>query len=135
MLTGALGLQRRTRKADLLLHRSDDRARLRREPDRRRRGLDRDGSEAGKYLVTNTPEPADISYDAAKADLFGSLETEVLHFKKETVKKGKKVYPYIESTGCTKGARPYTITYTATESTSGSPSVGSGTVKGSASCG
>ena len=49
-----------------------------------------------------------------------------------SVKKGKKVYPYIESIGCAKHSRPYTITYTATESISGSPTVGSGTVKGSA---
>jgi hypothetical protein len=92
-------------------------------------------SQAGKYLITNVPEPADVSYNAGGTGLFGSLQTEVLHFKRITVKKGKKTYPFVESFGCTKHARPYTITYTATESNSGSPTVGSGTVKGSAACG
>jgi hypothetical protein len=91
-------------------------------------------SEAGKYLVTNVPEPADVSYNAGNIGLFGSLETEVLHFKKLTVKKGHKVYPYIESTGCTKHSRPFTITYTATQSNSGSPTEAVGTVKGTAKC-
>ena len=91
-------------------------------------------SEAGKYLVTNVPEPADVAYNAGNTGLFGSLQTEVLHFKRMTVKKGSKVYPYIESIGCSKHSRPYTITYTATESTTGSPTVGSGTVKGAAGC-
>lgn len=91
-------------------------------------------SQAGKYLVTDVPEPADVSYNAGNTGLFGSLQTEVLKYKRLTVKKGKKIYPYIESFGCTKHSRPYTITYTATESTTGSPTVGSGTVKGSAKC-
>jgi hypothetical protein len=92
-------------------------------------------SESGKNLVTNVPEPADVSYNAGNIGLFGSLETEVLHFKKLTVKKGGKLYSYIESTGCSKHARPYTISYTATESNSGSPTMGQATVKGSAKCG
>ena len=40
----------------------------------------------------------------------------------------------IESIGCSKSARPFTIAYTATDSNSGSPTVGTGTVKGSAKC-
>lgn len=91
-------------------------------------------SQAGKKLVTNTPEPADVAYNAGNTGLFGSLVSETLHFKKVTVKKGKKAYPYIESIGCTKHSRPYSITYTATESNTGSPTVGSGTVKASAKC-
>ncbi len=91
-------------------------------------------SEQGRYLVTNTPEPADVSYNAGNVGLFGSLQNETLKFKKLTVKHAGKVYPYLESTGCSKGARPFTITYTATESNTGSPTVGTGTVKGSASC-
>lgn len=92
-------------------------------------------SEAGKNLVTTVPEPADVSYNAGNIGLFGSLESEVLHFKKMTVKKGRKTYAYIESTGCTRHARPYTVSYTATESNSGSPTTGQATVKGSAKCG
>ena len=91
-------------------------------------------SQAGKYLVTDVPEPADVSYNAGNTGLFGSLQTEVLHFKRMTIKKGKKVYPFIQSFGCTKHSRPYTITYTATQSNTGSPTVGSGTVKGVAKC-
>jgi len=91
--------------------------------------------EQGKYLVTDVPEPADASYNAGNIGLFGSLETEVLHFKKMTVKKGGKTYPFIESTGCTRHSRPFTITYTATQSNSGSPTEGVGTVKGTARCG
>jgi hypothetical protein len=92
-------------------------------------------SESGKYMVTNVPEPADVSYNAGNINLYGSLETEVLHFKKMTVTKGGKAYPFIESTGCSHGARPYTVSYTATQSNSGSPTEAAGTVKGSAKCG
>jgi len=91
-------------------------------------------SESGKNLITNVPEPADVSYNAGNVGLFGSLQTEVLKFKKLTVKKGKKVYPYIESTGCLKKARAYSVTYTATQSNTGSPTEAVGTVKGSAGC-
>jgi hypothetical protein len=91
-------------------------------------------SEAGKYLVTNVPEPADVSYNAGNIGLFGSLESEVLHFKKMTVKKGKKTYPYMESIGCTKRSRPFTVTYSATQSNSGAPTEAVGTVKGRAGC-
>jgi hypothetical protein len=91
-------------------------------------------SESGKNLVTNVPEPADVSYNAGNIGLFGSLQSEVLHFKKMSVRKGRKIYPYIESTGCTKHSRPFTITYTATQSNSGSPTEAVGTVKGAAKC-
>ena len=92
-------------------------------------------SQAGKYLVTNVPEPADVAYNAGNTGLFGSLQTEVLHFKRMTVKKGRKVYPFIESIGCTKHARPYTISYTATTSNTPSAANESGAmVKGSAKC-
>jgi hypothetical protein len=91
-------------------------------------------SEQGKNLVTNVPEPADVSFNAGNVGLFGSLETEVLHFKKMTVKKHGKVYPFIESTGCLKHARAYTVSYIATQSNTGSPTEASGTVKGSAGC-
>ncbi|MGH2862705.1 MAG: hypothetical protein ACRDLT_14555 [Solirubrobacteraceae bacterium] len=91
-------------------------------------------SQAGKYLVTNTPEPPDVSYNAGNVGLFGSLVSEVVKFKKATVKHAGKTLPFIESIGCSKHARPFTITYTATDSNSGSPTVGSGTVSGSARC-
>ena len=90
--------------------------------------------QAGANLVIDDPEPADVSYNAGGLGLFGSLQSETLNFKKLSVKKAGKVYPFIESTGCKSHARPFTIAYTATESTSGSPTVGTGTVTGSANC-
>ena len=92
-------------------------------------------SQNGKTMITNVPEPADVSYNAGNIGLFGSLESETLHFKKMTVKKGGKVFPFIESIGCSKGNRPYTVSYDATQSNTGSPTVGAATVKGSAKCG
>ncbi len=89
--------------------------------------------QAGSKLVNDVPEPADVSYDAGNIKLFGSLQSETLNWKKLTVKHGGKTYPYLASTGC-KGSRAYSIAYTATESTSGSPTVGAGTVKGSGKC-
>ena len=91
-------------------------------------------SQRGKYFLTDTPEPADVSYNAGNVGLFGSLEAETLNFKKLTVKHAGKVYPYLESIGCTKHSRPWSITYTATDSNSGTPTVGSGTVTGAAKC-
>ena len=52
-----------------------------------------------------------------------------------TVKKGNKTYPFIESTGCTKHARPFSVSYSATHVQHGAPTEAAGTVKGSASCG
>jgi len=91
-------------------------------------------SQQGKYFVTDTPEPGDVSYNAGNVGLFGSLQSETLNFKRLTVKHAGKVYPYLESVGCANHARPFTIAYTATESNSGSPTVGTGTVKGTAAC-
>lgn len=92
-------------------------------------------TQAGKYLDTNTPEPADVSYNAAGIGLFGSLESETLNFKKLSITKDKKVYPFFESIGCLHGTRPWTITYTATDSNSGKPTYAPATVKGTAKCG
>lgn len=92
-------------------------------------------SQNGKTMITNVPEPADVSYNAGNIGLFGSLETEVLHFKKMSVTKGGKSFPFIESIGCSKGHRPYSVSYNATQSNTGSPTEAPGTVKGSAKCG
>jgi hypothetical protein len=92
-------------------------------------------SQSGKFLVTNTPEPPDVSYNAGNVGLFGSLVTEVLKFKKTTVKHAGKTLPFIESIGCSKHARPFTIQYTATTSNTPSSANESGaTVAGSANC-
>jgi hypothetical protein len=92
-------------------------------------------SQSGKYLVTNTPEPPDVSYNAGNVGLFGSLVTEVLNFKKATVRHAGKTLPFIESVGCSKHARPFTVKYTATTSNTPSSANESGaTVSGSAGC-
>jgi hypothetical protein len=92
-------------------------------------------TQAGKTMITNVPEPPDVSYNAGNIGLFGSLQTEKLTFKKMTVKHGGKTIPFIESMGCQKGARPYSVTYTATTSNSPSSANESGaTVKGAAKC-
>lgn len=92
-------------------------------------------SQSGKYLVTDTQEPPDVSYNAGNVGLFGSLVSETLKFRKMTVRRHRKVYPFIESIGCVKHARPFSIQYTAT--TSNTPSAAnesSATVLGSANC-
>ena len=89
--------------------------------------------QAGRKFVNNVPEPADVSYDAGNINLFGSLQSETLNWKKLTAKHSGKTYGYLMSTGC-KGSRPYSIAYTATESNTGSPTLGAGTVKGSGKC-
>jgi hypothetical protein len=92
-------------------------------------------SQAGKNLVTNTPEPPDVSYNAGNEGLFGSLISEVLKFKKVTVKHAGRTLPFIESIGCSKHARPFTVSYTATTSnTPSSANESSATVKGSSNC-
>ena len=91
-------------------------------------------SQQGKYLVTNVPEPADVSYNAGNVGLFGSLQTEVLNYHRLTVRHDGKVLPYLESIGCSKHSRPFTITYTPTESNTGAPTLAPGTVKGAARC-
>ena len=92
-------------------------------------------SQAGKYLVTNTPEPADVSYNAGNVGLFGSLVTETLKFRKATTRHAGKTLPFIESIGCSAHARPFTIQYQATTSnTPSSANESSATVKGSSNC-
>jgi hypothetical protein len=91
--------------------------------------------EAGRTLVTNVPEAADVSYDAGNINLFGSLERETLTFKKMTVRHGGKLIPFFASLGCQKGERPFSVTYTATASNSPSSANESrGEVKGTHRC-
>jgi hypothetical protein len=78
--------------------------------------------QAGKNLINDVKEPADISTTAGGiAGQFGSLVNETLTWKKLTVKVKGKVYPYLGSTGCKAGKRPYAIKYTATTSSSKQP--------------
>ena len=92
-------------------------------------------SEAGRTFVTDVPEPADVSYDAGNIGLFGSLKTEKLTFKRLTVKHGGKVIPFLASIGCQKGARRFSVTYTATTSNSpSSANESTGEVKGTHKC-
>ena len=89
--------------------------------------------QAGKNLINDVPEPADISTSAGNINgTFGSLVSETLNWKKLTVKKAGKVYPYLESVGC-KSKRPFAIKYTATTSSSLQPQY-SATVTGTSGC-
>ena len=69
----------------------------------------------GKYQVTNVPLPPDVSTRVAnQPNFYGSLIHQTLTFFKVSTKvKGKTVFDN-ESTGCLKGKRPYSITFTAT---------------------
>jgi hypothetical protein len=92
-------------------------------------------SQSGRYLVTDTPEPPDVSYNAGGYGLFGSLVSETLRIRRMSVKRHGKVYPFVESIGCSRRARPFTIQYTATTSnTPSSANESSATVSGSAKC-
>jgi hypothetical protein len=90
--------------------------------------------QAGKNLINDVKEPADISTSAGNiSGTFGSLVSEKLTWKKLTVKVNGKVYPYLGSTGCKAGKRPYAIKYTATTSSSLQPQY-SATVTGTPGC-
>jgi len=92
-------------------------------------------SDKGGYLNTDIPEPPDVSYDAGNIGLFGSLESETLSFKRLTIRHDGRTIPFLESVGCSKRLRPYSVTYTAT--TSSTPSAAnesSATVTGSKGC-
>jgi hypothetical protein len=90
--------------------------------------------QAGKNLINDVKEPADISTSAGNiSGTFGSLVSETLTWKKLTVKVKGKVYPYLGSTGCKAGKRPYAIKYTATTSSSLQPQY-SATVTGTPGC-
>jgi hypothetical protein len=90
--------------------------------------------QAGKNLINDVKEPADISTSAGNiSGTFGSLVSETLTWKKLTVKQAGKVYAYLESTGCKAGKRPYAIKYTATTSSSLQPQY-SATVTGTPGC-
>lgn len=95
--------------------------------------------QSGPNLIMDTPEPADVSTNAGNlgGSLFGSLQSETLNFKNLSVSvgkgKAKKTYPFLASVGCQKGARPYSVQYTATTSPSLTPQY-SATVTGSNKC-
>jgi hypothetical protein len=90
--------------------------------------------QAGKNLINDVKEPADISTSAGNINgTFGSLVSEKLTWKKLTVKVKGKVYPYLESNGCQSNKRKFSIKYTATTSSSLSPQY-SATVSGTSGC-
>jgi hypothetical protein len=69
----------------------------------------------GKYQVTDVPLPPDVSTKVANhADFYGSLIHQTLNWLKVTTKVKGKTVANNESTGCLKGKRPYSITFTAT---------------------
>ena len=80
----------------------------------------------GKTLVMVTPIPAYVSFPINGIE--GSLTSETLHF----LNKSSKGKPAIASTGCKKGKRPYSVTFTAETAPGGSKE--SGTVSGTQKC-
>jgi hypothetical protein len=83
----------------------------------------------GKYLVIDTPIP---DYVNRPLGLAGSLETEHLKwFNLSTKVKGKKV-GVLQSVGCQKGKRPYSVAFTATLPTTNTTETK--TVNGKQSC-
>lgn len=89
--------------------------------------------QSGSTLVNTVNEPADVSTEAGnQPGLWGSLESETLNWKKLTVKKSGKTYPYLESIGCKSNKRSYKTKFTDQTKTSGGDQTA--TVKGSSKC-
>jgi hypothetical protein len=87
----------------------------------------------GKYWVLDLPLPPDISNKVANTPgLYGSLISEVLSPISQTTKVGGKTRGYMESVACQGHKRPYSITFTADQYSSGAPETQ--TVSGSAAC-
>jgi hypothetical protein len=85
-------------------------------------------SYSGGNAVINVPLPPDISTKVAnQVGLYGSLITETLNFAKTA--NGK---PYMVSTGCKNGKRPWSITFTSQNYNNGGTDVQK--VSGSAAC-
>lgn len=86
----------------------------------------------GKYLVTDVPLPPDISTKVAgHNNLYGSLITETIQWKKLTTKVKGKTVGFESSVACLHGKRPYSQSFTATN---GSGVTETKTVSGSAKC-
>ena len=85
--------------------------------------------ESGTTLVYDTPLPPPVSTNAGNLGLYSSLEAETITFAKLTLTKGGKTTPYFESLGCVAGKRPYTVSFTATDGTTSSTSVVTGSGK------
>lgn len=66
-------------------------------------------------MVENTPLPPDVSTDAGNIGAYGSLTSETLQWLKLTRKVHGKAIPFMESTGCRGGSRPYSVSFTATD--------------------
>jgi hypothetical protein len=83
----------------------------------------------GKTLVMNTPIPQSVSFPLAGVE--GSLTSETLTWLKVTGGRGVKAKTPIQSVGCKKGKRPYSVAFTAQEP-GGAPSTQ--TVTGTQKC-
>lgn len=91
--------------------------------------------QAGRYLISEVRAPADVSYDAGRVGLFGSVDRESLDFRRTSISAGGRLYPFIESTGCPGHGRAYAITFTSTSSATGSPASSPATLRGRMGCG
>jgi hypothetical protein len=83
--------------------------------------------QAGKYLTQDAPLPPDVSTNAGNLGDYSSIMTNDLTWLKVTTKVKGKTVSFLSSTGCLKGKRPYTMTFTATNGTSSSTDTVGGT--------
>lgn len=86
----------------------------------------------GKNMVLDVPLPSFVSTAVAgHTGLYGSLITEKLTFAKSTTKVKGKTVGFLASIGCKAKKRPYTVAFTATDSTGAKETR---TVSGSGKC-
>jgi len=88
-------------------------------------------STKGKNLILDVPLPPDVSTNAGNLGLYGSLEKETLKWFKVSGKVKGKTVPYAASVACSKGKRPYSVKFTATDSSGKKQST---TIKGTDRC-
>ena len=86
---------------------------------------------AGAGIDVSIPLPADVSTNAGNIGAYGSLQAETLRWFKLTKRVGHKLIPFLESTGCRSGGRPYTVNFTATDAAAENLT---GSVTGSSKC-
>jgi len=72
---------------------------------------------AGKYLLQNAPLPPDVSTNAGYLGLYSSITLNDLNWFKLTAKVKGKTVAFLSSVGCSKGKRPYSMTFTAANGT------------------
>lgn len=86
---------------------------------------------SGKYLLQDAPLPADVSTNAGNLGLYSSITLNDLTWFKLTTKVKGKTVAFLSSIGCSKGKRPYSMTFTAADATTSSST---SSISGKGSC-